>query len=259
MRTRYLSLEAIVMRTRPQGEADAWVTLLAPVAGLIAGVAKNGLRSQKRFMGALVPVTRQEVLLARRQGVWYLEEAQVVSAFARVKADAMAYAVSCYAIEEILGTHPQGTQAADTFPLLLELFEHLESGTADMPLTRLAWDLRLLDGLGLAPHLADCVVCGRDVPGRELSFHGPSGGLLCIDHAAEQAAVVRLSRDAVALTETLLGSAFPALDDPRSPPRVRRESRAMMDAHMAWHMPVEVRSRLVLEQLSRVSTRRTRP
>lgn len=259
MRTRYLSLDAVVVRVRPQGEADLWVSLLAPVAGLISGVAKNALRSQKRFMGALVPATRQDVLLARRQGAWYLEEALVTQGYRALKSDAMRYALACYAIEQLLATHPHGPQAGDAFPLLTELLEHLEDGRADLPLTRLAWDLRAMEAQGVAPHLTDCVLCGQELSGRAFPFHGPSGGLLCGTHAAEQPATHDVTRGAVGLALELMASAFPALGEPHASPRDRTSARAMMDAHMAWHMPVELRSRRVLEQLSRIPTRRNRP
>lgn len=254
MRTRYLSLDAIVLRARPQGEADAWVTLLAPVAGIISGVAKNGLRSQKRFMGALMPVTRADVLLARRQGAWYLEEAEVTRAYRRLKTDVSAYALACYSVEQVLQTHPHGPEAADAFPLLAEHLDQLEGGDPDLPLARLAWDLRLMEGLGVAPHLADCVVCGMEVTARSPAFHGPSGGLLCEDHAAEQSSVLVVQAATVELLQALLAGERPAAG-----PRIRKQARGMTDAHMAWHMPVELRSKRVLEQLSRLSTRQTRP
>lgn len=260
MRTRYLSLDALVLRTREQNEADAWVTLLAPVAGLISGVAKNGLKSQKRFMGALVPVTGGQVLLARRQGVWYLEEALVDQPYSGIKREAVTYALACYAVEQVLVTHPQGTQAADAFPLLVELFDHIESGTADLPLTRLAWDLRLMEGLGLAPHLSDCVSCGMELASAAPAFHGPSGGLLCPADAEAQQHLLPVSRAAVELVEMLMASGFPGDRGKHAAgPRVRKEARAMTDAHMAWHLASDLRSRRVLEQLARLSPRRARP
>ena len=249
MRTRYLSLDALVLRSREQNEADAWVTLLAPVAGLVSGIAKNGLKSQKRFMGALGPATGAAVLMARRQGVWYLEEAQVERPYGGLKRDARAYALACYAIEQILATHPQGPQAADAYPLLSELFEHLEGGVADLPLTRLAWDLRLMESLGLAPHLGDCVACGMELTGRQQVFHGPSGGLLCPTHAAAQSNLVPVEAAAIALVEALMAGELPGRETAAG--AGRREARALADAHLRWHLSAELKSRRVLEQLSR--------
>lgn len=260
MRTRFLSLDALVLRTREQHEADAWVTLLAPVAGMLSGVAKNGFKSQKRFMGALIPVTGARVLLARRAGVWYLEEAQVNQPYARIKREPVTYALACYAVEQVLVTHPHGPQAADAFPLLTELLDHVEAGEADLPLTRLSWDLRLMEGLGVAPHLPDCVSCGMELAAPTLPFHGPSGGLLCDAHREAQLNVLPVSREAVELVELLMASGFPRPGDaPAAQPRIRKEARAMTDAHMAWHMPADLCSRRVLEQLARVILRRARP
>lgn len=259
MRTRYLSLEATILRSREQNEADAWVTMLAPVAGLISGVAKNGLRSQRRFMGALVPVTGARVLLARRSGVWYLEEAVVDEPYRAIKCEAVRYALACYALEQILSTHPHGAEASSSYPLLTELLEHLQTPDADLPLTRLSWDLRLMESLGLAPHLADCTVCGMELDGPSHVFHGPSGGLLCPTHAVSQASARAITRPAMELVEVLLASGFPALGAvPEAGPKVRTEARSVIDAHIQWHMPAELRTRKVLEQLSRLNPRRAR-
>lgn len=249
MRTRFLSLDAVILRSREQNEADAWVTLLAPVAGLLSGVAKNGLRSQKRFMGALIPGTHAQVLMARRQGVWYLEEALVDRPFARQKRHPLPYALACYGVEQVLATHPQGQQAADAYPLLVDLLEHLESPQADLPLTRLAWDLKLMESLGVPPHLADCVTCGTELTGRTHSFHGPSGGLLCPAHAGSQPALQSVGQAAIDFIGELM--TVPLKDAPRATPRVRKEARALADLHQQWHLVAELRSRRVIEQLAR--------
>ena len=255
MRTRYLSLDAVVLRCREQGEADLWVTLLAPVAGLVSGVAKNALKSQRRFQGALAPGTSEEVLLARRQGVWYLEETVVTDSYLHLKAHPVAYALACYAMESILGSHPDGPAASDAFPLLVELLEHLDLAQADLPLTRVAWDIRFLEALGLAPELLSCVVCGAPAQSPHCRFDGASGGVLCPAHSDEAPAGFGVSPGVPRLLLDLKDARFPSRGETPFRSAERRAARKLLDVHMSHHLPLSLRSKRVLEQVSRVSTR----
>ncbi|MBI4862457.1 MAG: DNA repair protein RecO [Candidatus Riflebacteria bacterium] len=177
-------LDAVVLRTWPHGEADLWVTVVSSPAGLLSGVAKNALKSQRRFTGALVTATREDLMVARRQGTWYLEEALVTEPFRRIKSTATGFALACYGIETVLATHPEGPASRDAFGELVELLEHLESGRADLPLTRLAWDVKLLAALGLLPEVESCVVCATEIGTGAAWFDGRAGGTLCRGHAA---------------------------------------------------------------------------
>jgi DNA repair protein RecO (recombination protein O) len=248
VRTRYLALDAVVASARLHGEADVVVTLLAPIAGLVVGVAKNGARSQRRFMGALAPATRIRALLARRQWAWYLEEAVVERDHAVLKGQVQLYALSCYALEGIRATHLEGPGSAGAFPMVVELLDHLDRGAADLPLTRLVWDLRLSAALGLAPHLDGCVACGSAAA--PLAFDAPAGGLLCRAHAAEHPAARPVAGAVIAFARELAGGPLPRTDGARTAARIRRAARDLVDRHLAWHLPLRLGSRRVLEQLA---------
>src|SRR5260370_39126246 len=49
--------EAVVLRTYPLGEADLLVTLFTRTEGKVRGVARAAKKSQRRFGGALEPLT----------------------------------------------------------------------------------------------------------------------------------------------------------------------------------------------------------
>src|SRR5260370_12190051 len=49
--------EAVVLRTYPLGEADLLVTLFTREEGKVRGVARAAKKSQRRFGGALEPLT----------------------------------------------------------------------------------------------------------------------------------------------------------------------------------------------------------
>jgi len=255
MKARHLSLDALILKVAPQGEADLWVTLLSPVAGLLHARAPVALKSQKRFMGALMTGVLESVSLVRRHEVWFLEEAQVRSGFSRAKATPSSYALICYAVEAVLATHPEGPAGSPAFPLLMTLLECLDNGESDLPLCRLAWDFRLLDALGLAPDLGPCVECSVEVQTDPVSFDARAGGVLCSHHAAGSATEISLSRLAVFALGQLRSDPFPIPPGVAPAPRDRKAMRIAVDQLMTWHLPLESRSLTVLKQLSKVSTR----
>ena len=60
--------EAIVLSTRPVGEADLVVTFLTEAAGKLAGSAKSARKSRRRFGGALEPMTRGRAVWTEVEG-----------------------------------------------------------------------------------------------------------------------------------------------------------------------------------------------
>src|ERR1700694_586489 len=60
--------EAIILRTYPLREADLLVTLFTRAEGKLKGVAKSAKRSQKRFGGALAPLTCARAYWQTREG-----------------------------------------------------------------------------------------------------------------------------------------------------------------------------------------------
>jgi recombinational DNA repair protein (RecF pathway) len=151
MARRTRSISAVVLSSRVQGEADLRVTLLSEEVGLVRTTAKNALKSQKRFMGALFPATAVEALLGTYGGHLYVEEALVAQGYRGLKSRALPYAVACYALESIPATHPESMAAQEVCPLIRDFLDYLDGIPADLPLVRLSWDVKLCLALGLPP------------------------------------------------------------------------------------------------------------
>jgi DNA repair protein RecO len=253
MAHRTRTVQAVVLSSRIQGEADLRVTLLCYEVGLLRTTAKNALRSQKRFMGALFPATAVEALLGTYGGHTYVEEALVEQSYPGVKARALPYAVACYALESIAATHPESVAAQEVYPLLREFLDYLDADPADLPLARLAWDMKLCLLLGLPPGLEACTVCSEPVAARA-PFDGQIGGVLCAAH--DPGSSLFLTEESRSLLDHLGAGSFQAMSEVPFKPRDRRLARTAIDQLMTWHLPLELRTLRVLEQLSHMSTHR---
>src|SRR6185295_7919542 len=60
--------EAVILRTRPYGEADKIVTFLTDDAGKLTGIAKGAKNSRRRFANCLDPFTHVRVHFRTRPG-----------------------------------------------------------------------------------------------------------------------------------------------------------------------------------------------
>jgi DNA repair protein RecO (recombination protein O) len=62
--------EAVVLRTYPLREADLLVTLFTRAEGKVRGVARAAKKSQRRFGGALEPLTYVRAFYEDRERRW---------------------------------------------------------------------------------------------------------------------------------------------------------------------------------------------
>jgi DNA repair protein RecO (recombination protein O) len=155
--------EALILRTYRYGEADRIVVFLTRDRGKKRGIAKNALKSRRRFMGGLEPMTRGRVAyferehreLVRLDGV---EPAR--SPFAAVRGgDPNALAHIGYFAELLDEWTPDADPHETLFRLGASMVEALAGGAPAAPLARYFeyWLLRLQ---GVYPSLAGCGACG---------------------------------------------------------------------------------------------------
>ena len=173
--------EAIVLRTYPLREADLLVTLFTRVEGKIRGVARSAKKSQRRFGGALEPLTcvRAYYEDRERQELARLDSCEVLES---PLADEVDYprAVALAHVAELLDELLPDREANDAvFRLGLSVLAGLRGADLWMPVTYFElWMTRLM---GYLPELSECMVCGRTLNGNRAFFHALTDGLLCAD------------------------------------------------------------------------------
>lgn len=183
-------MPAVVLATRPLGEADLLVVLLTARAGKIRAAARNARKSRRRFPGGLPGGAMGRATVSPgRGGLWRLDAFASVREVSGLGRDLGKFAYVAYVCEltDALVTEPEPDPRR--FAALVEAIESTLEQGADPGILR-RFELRLLDTLGLLPALRHCCVCGDDVPlpaehdrAVSVAYSAERGGVLCPLHA----------------------------------------------------------------------------
>ena len=180
----------IVLRTTPVGESDLMVTLLTSARGRVDAAARGARKSRVRFPGGLPVGARGEVRVRPGRGVRpTLEGFDPSFDHAAIGRDVERFGFVAYLCEIteqlVLG---DGADASIFAGLSRALGSTIEGAPSAAVLR--AYELELLDHLGLLPSLERCCVCGAPAaPETEgagvtrLAFEVARGGVLCGTHA----------------------------------------------------------------------------
>ena len=170
--------EAVVLRTYPLREADLLVTLFTRAEGKVRGVARAAKKSQRRFGGALEPLTyvrafyedRERQELSRLDALEVLES-PLASEVSYPRAVALAHVAEL--LDELL---PDRECNDAIFRLTLSVLHAMPGPEVWMPITY--FELWLTRLVGFLPEL---IVCGRSLNGSRAYFHALADGLMCAD------------------------------------------------------------------------------
>ena len=173
--------EAIVLRTYPLREADLLVTLFTREEGKVRGVARSAKKSQRRFGGALEPLTYVRVHYEDReqQELARLDSCEVLESPLAGEVG-YARAVALGHVAELLDELLPDREANDAvFRLALSVLAALRGTDVWMPITYFElWMTRLM---GYLPEFSECIVCGHALNGHRAYFHVLADGLMCAD------------------------------------------------------------------------------
>ncbi|MEZ4451740.1 MAG: DNA repair protein RecO [Nannocystaceae bacterium] len=168
---------AIILRTRPLGEADLVVVLLTPGQGKVEAAATHARASKKRFPGGLHPGMIGDATIARGRGALLrLGAFEARRSHAPVGQDLTRFAYVAYVCElcdELVLTRQEDPQIFEELDHTLAAL--IEGAPRTSELRR--FELALLDALGLLPALDACCVCGEVLSAVAEDLLGPRGDL----------------------------------------------------------------------------------
>jgi DNA repair protein RecO (recombination protein O) len=173
---------AFLLGSVAYGEADRIVTLYTRGIGKVSAIARAAQKSRRRFGAALSLFVVGEAALADRRGgdLFVLERFDAGRDFTRLGGDIVKMAHASYATELLRElTVPRHPDAA-LFDLTVAMYDALAAGQPRADRLR-AFELRLLDEIGLRPVLDRCVACGREDLGAGAKVDAHRGGALCAD------------------------------------------------------------------------------
>ncbi|WP_419787823.1 DNA repair protein RecO [Pseudodesulfovibrio sp.] len=157
--------KALVLKVGCFKEADCWVRLLTPSRGIFNGFAFGGLRSRRRFVGCLDPLSLVLFTIGsgKRSDYIILEEGSLLSNFSGIRSDSCrtGMAVNCVKFVESVGFDPGDAQPV--YDLLLETLDMLDSGEGSPDFVPWLFRAKLAFLLGFQPDFLSCGRCGESV------------------------------------------------------------------------------------------------
>ncbi|MFN0068005.1 MAG: DNA repair protein RecO [Limisphaerales bacterium] len=144
----------LILRTRPLTETSLIVQWLTPELGRIATAAKGARRPKSPFAGKLdlFHVAEFAFVRSRRSDLHTLREAVLRETFPALRTDLRRLQRAAYLARLVEATTETETPLPAVHALLLDAVRQI-AGSASRPETVLAFELRLLAELGLAPPL----------------------------------------------------------------------------------------------------------
>jgi len=241
-----LATAAVVVRRVPYRDADLIVDLFTRERGKVTAVARGARSSRRRFAGGLglFALGIADLRRSPRAELFTLQAFEVSRSFP-IAADLAAVAHGSYGTELVRELSPPEQPEPAVFELLVELYESLAAAGAE-PRALRAFELRLLDYLGVAPVLSRCVGCGGEANGDDCVLDAARGGVLCpgCGRGASGAAVRALSGAALGLlvAAACAPSLAAARDLPAVPSRDAARAREAMLALLHAHLGKPLRS-----------------
>jgi DNA repair protein RecO (recombination protein O) len=236
---RYATTRAVVLSSRPLGEADRWLTLFTRDQGRIDAVVKGVRRTTSRWGGRLEPFNVCDLVLYRGRSRATVTSAQLVDVFRHLRDDREALTAAAVGCEATVLLFAEGEPEERVFALLRGALREIDAGfegpAARAPLV-LGFLMKLLYEAGYLPVLDRCASC--DAGERALAFSAARGGLVCGDCLGDG---VPITPEAIAALRDAV--AMPLAELRATPPSAAVEE-ALRDLHLlfAYHTGTRLRA-----------------
>ena len=183
--------EAIILRTRPLGEADKILTLLTRDEGKVSAAARGARRPRSRLLGGSQVFTFGRFALFRRQGLHSLSQVEIIESFRPLREDLTRMAYATYLVELVDQLLEEHDPSPDIFALTLaglHLFA-FEPSRTEMESGLRKLELRLTAAAGYRPEVETCQRCRRALAAPSPVWFSPAvGGIVCRDCPAPEPA-----------------------------------------------------------------------
>jgi len=196
----------IVLTVARSGETSLGIVFLGRASGKIRLVAKGALGPKYHSRGVIEPGNEIEVVFYHKDGYhsFYLKETSLIASPAAGR-ESLPHLAANLAALELLGLVCVPGASLDS-GIVDTAAAYLQAGASDDPLLLfLAFEIKLLEALGVAPDTFGCVRCGTSPDG---GLYSPRDGVsFCAEHGTKVP-------ESVSLSGELLRAAVRCAEDP---------------------------------------------
>jgi|LSQX01.2.fsa_nt_gb DNA repair protein RecO (recombination protein O) len=182
MSEHHLTVKAFTLSAFSIREADRLLQLLTREHGLISAYAGGAARPKSRFVSCSMPFTLSEFVLYVKSGRYSVKNADVLYAFHGIHGDYERLAEA----SRLASLFADAARFDSGHTEMYELFGYALYALADRDdpaFSAALAAMRLMAGIGFAPHLANCVVCHAEAKA-PFAFSRSAAGTLCTLHRA---------------------------------------------------------------------------
>ena len=202
-------VEAVVLRSRSYGEADAILTLYSRERGKIQAIAKGVRKIKSRKRAGVQLLSHGKFLLYEGKSLDTITQCEVTTSFAFLQEDLVKLAYATYLAELLEAFIVEGEGSDPLFFLFITTLNLLVEHDADI-LVR-AFELRLMSLLGYRPVLEQCASCNAPFSG-EIRFSSELGGAICSACFGKDIYANKCTRGTVEIMKLLLKQEFRKLN-----------------------------------------------
>ncbi|MBC7327586.1 DNA repair protein RecO [bacterium] len=228
---RFLSTNAVVLRTINQGEADRIVTLFTEAQGKLSAIAKGARKPQN----SLAPLTQvfaySRVLLVKGKNLYILTQGKLKYNFPAFIQDIERFASASALVEIVDRMTEEGAPDKFIFDYLLAHLYVMEKAREPELILR-SWELKLLSHLGYKPHLENCIICGKELGNEMFTFSPSGGGIICRTCAALSEDSLPITEQCIRTMQRLLATPVHRLAGDSLAPQVREELRSIVPLYV---------------------------
>ncbi len=167
----------MILRGRQLGEADRIITLFTLERGKLDAVAKGVRRPRSHLAGRVEPFTECDLLMHRGRSLDVIVSAEIRSAHWLALVEPQRYAVAALLAELLDAFCEPDLALPDVYELLVGAIAAVAVATSPRALLA-RFSLRLLEMLGLAPPLENCIRCGAALRIGAVWLDAQAGGLI---------------------------------------------------------------------------------
>lgn len=169
--------DALLLRTTDYRDADRIVTLFTREAGKLGAIARGARGSKRRFQGALEPYAVIRVELERRRGdLFTLKRAEVDKSFPTILTDLERMAAAGAALAIVREAHAPEVVDEALFVGAVQYLTVVDVAGDPQRSLLLAFAVRVLALMGVAPRLETCGRSGEAVPAERPAYFDPALG-----------------------------------------------------------------------------------
>jgi len=232
--------EALIIRRSDLGEADKILTIFTPNFGKLRVVAKGVRKVTSRLAGHVELFTRSQMLLAKARNLDIVTQSETVDPYRALHDDLSRIAHASYASELLDAFTADSLENYPVYKLTSEVFALISEDAH--PDRVLRWfELQLLNYMGYAPELIQCVQCRGELQQTINGFSPAQGGVVCA--ACRRMGVGRdLSVNALKVLRLMQRNAYSAVSRVRLDADLSSELTGVMQSYITYTLERELRS-----------------